>query len=207
MTLHVPSVHCFFYTHPWSIDALTKAGIGDLSHTLLIELAAQSQLATLLNKQHTPRVGIAGLLADPNCLNELAISTPRFPLPVVLAPNPPISDAAQVSAVALLPSVRSAFERFIVFIHLADFERFRYALPYCDKFSFLWDVADPAMFKMGELGAILRDFGVLNRSSWGGFYWYNHPRRQIKNIAARAAELKKMLGQMKKIPTLNATPS
>ena len=206
MTLHVPSMHCFFYTHPWSIDALPKAALGDLSHTLLIELSGQSQLASMIGKQHVQRAGIAGLLADLNCLNDLAISTPRFPLPVVLAPNPPVSDAAQVSGVALLPSVRSSFERFIIFVHLAEFERFRYAFPYCNKFSFLWDVADPAMFKMGDLGAMLRDFGVLNRAAWGGFFCYNHPRRQIKNIGARAAELKKMLGQMKKIPTLDSTP-
>jgi len=205
MTLHVPSVHCIFHTHPWSIDAIPKSKIGDLSHTLLIELSSQSQLACLVGKQHAPRLGIAGLLADPNSLNELALSVPRFPVPVVLAPNPPVSDAAQVSGVALLSSVRSAFDRFILFVHLADVEHFRYALPYCSRFSFLWDVADPPMYKMGDLGVMLRDFGVLNRESWGGFYWYNHPRRPIKNMGVRAAELKRMLGQMKKTPALNST--
>lgn len=205
MILNSPSIHCVFYTHPWSIDALANAKLGDLSQTLLIELAQRSLLASLIDRQHRLRPGITGVLMDPDRLDDLIVSTPRFPVPVVLAPNPQVGDAAMVSAIALLPSVRSVFDRFIVFVHLSEAERFRYAYPYCNKFFFLWDVADPPAFRLGELGAMLRDLGVLKRESWGGFYWFIHPRRHVNDLPARISELKRVLGQVKKIPSIAAS--
>ena len=195
-----PTVHCLFYTHPWTIDALRSAKLGDLSQTLLIELARRSQLASLIDVQHRMRPGVTGILRHLNQLDELIVSAPRFPLPVILAPNPPVSDATMVSAVALLPSVRSNFNRFIVFVHLSEALNFRCAYPYCNRFSFLWDVADPPMFNMGELGAMLRDLGVLKRESWGAFFWFNHPRRHVSNLDARLNELRRVMGQVKKVP-------
>ena len=200
-----PIVHCLFYTHPWTIDVLRHAKLGDLSRTVLIELAQRSQLASLINAQHHLRPGVTDILRDPNHLDELMVSAPRFPVPVILAPNPPVSDATMSSAIALLPSVRSNFNRFFVFVHLSEALNFRYAYPYCDRFSFLWDVADPPMFKMGELGAMLRDLGVLNRESWGGFFWFNHPRRHVSNLNGRLTELRRIMGQVKKPPTLGSS--
>jgi hypothetical protein len=200
-----PIVHCLFYTHPWSIDALRNAKLCDMNRTLLIELSQRSQLASLIDAQHQLRPGVTGILRDPDRLDELITLAPRFPLPVILAPNPPVADATMISAVALLPSVRSNFNRFMVFIHLSEALNFRYAYPYCDRFSFLWDVADPPMYKMGELGAMLRDLGVLKRESWGGFLWFNHPRRHVNNLEARLSELRRVMGQAKKTPSLGST--
>ena len=196
-----PIVHCLFYTHPWAIDALRHAKLGDLGQSLLVELAQQSQLASLIDAQHHLRPGVTGILRDPNHLDGLIVSEPRFPMSVILAPNPPVPDATMCSAIALLPSVRSKFNRFFVFVHLSEALNFRYAYPYCDRFSFLWDIADPPMFKMGELGVMLRDLGVLNRESWGGFFWFNHPRRHVSNLDARLTELRQIMGQVKKPPT------
>ncbi len=200
-----PSVHCVFYTHPWAIDALRVAKLGELDRTLLIELARRSQLASLINTQQQLRSGVSGILRDPGELDGLIVTTPRFLVPVILAPNPCVPDATQASAIALLPSVKSSFNRFIVFVHLSEAMNFRYAYPYCDRFSFLWDVADPPMFKMGDIGAMLRDLGVLRRESWGGFYLFNHPRRHVSNLDSRLSELRKVMGQAKKPSALAAT--
>lgn len=197
------TVHCLFYTHPWTVDAIRNAKLGDLSRTLLVELAQRSQLASLIDVQHRMRPGVAGILRNPDQLDELIVTAPRFPVPVILAPNPMVSEATMVSAVALLPSVRSKFNRFVLFVHLSEALNFRYAYPYCDRFSFLWDVADPPMFSMGELGAMLRDLGVLKRESWGGFFWFNHPRRNVNNLQGRLNELKQAMGQVKKVPALS----
>ncbi len=193
MTAQTNAVHCVFYSHPWAVDALKGLKVGPLDDTVLIELAHRSQLASLIDRQHRLRHGIAGLLADPGRIDELAEVEARFPVPVVFAPNPHVGDNALVSAVSLLPSLESRYRRFLVFVHLSEYERFKFAYPYCDKFMFLWDIADPPIFPLASLAATLEEMDCLNRSSWGGFYWFSHPKRRVGDASKRLRQLREAL--------------
>jgi hypothetical protein len=187
------AVECVVYSHPWAVDMIKPRHFGNLQDTLIVELASRSQLASLFDLQHRLRHGLAGILADPRRIEDTAEHHDRLPAPCILAPNPPVSESAIVSAVATLPNLECRFDRFLLLVHVNEHYKFVHAMPYCTRFYFLWDLADPPTHPLATVAGNLRQQGVLSRSNWGGFFWFVHPKRRIPEPELRLAQLKQAM--------------
>lgn len=192
MSEFTSTIHCVYYSHPWAIDAIRGQKIGALSDTLLVELSPTSQIAAMLGKDNEGRRGIGALLAAPEQLDQLVEEHRRLAAPIVLAGQPSMPDSVQIGAVGLLATLKSRFRRFVLLIHAGEYDRYMYALPYVEKFYFLWDLADPPAYPLAKLGRTLEAVGALNRESWGGFHCFVHPKRQIPDPERRTRQLRKV---------------
>ncbi|MCU0754393.1 MAG: hypothetical protein MUE46_04630 [Xanthomonadales bacterium] len=186
------AIHCVFYSHPWAIDAIRSDKIGALDDTLLIELSPASQIAAMLGKGEARR-GIGAVLAAPERLIELVEKHQRLAAPIVLAAQPSVPDSVQVGAIGLLPTLKSRFRRFVLLIHVNEYDRYIHALSYVEKFYFLWDLADPPAYPLANLGRTLEALGSLTRETWGGFYCFVHPQRRIPDAAKRMGQLRNLI--------------
>jgi hypothetical protein len=187
------TIHCVYYSHPWAIDAIRGQKIGALDDTLLIELSPASQIAAMLGKGSEARRGIGALLATPDRLDELVEEHRRLAAPIVLAGQPAAPDSVQVAAVGLLATLKSRFRRFVLLIHVNEYDRYVHALSYVEKYFFLWDLADPPAYPLANLGRTLEAVGALNRESWGGFYCFVHPQRRIPDAERRMGQLRTVI--------------
>lgn len=188
-------LHCVFYSHVWAIHMLKNAGLGKFDKQVLIELAEHSNFAPVFGLQGKARYGLAGLLRLGGRLEQLGQVLKYAPAPVILAPNPPVSAAALCSAVAMLPSTQSQYEKAVLLVHISEADRFVDAYPHVDSFSILWDVADRPGQSLSRLAELLVDNQCISKERWQGFKLYRHPNRTLPDIAERQAALEAALSE------------
>ncbi|MEM9302160.1 MAG: hypothetical protein AAGE01_08625 [Pseudomonadota bacterium] len=185
-------VHCIFYTHPWALFRIGNERLGSSDDALLIELAESSTLSSLFDQQGRPRQGVTGLLADPDRIDLLGEVYEGVPAPLVLASQPAVPLPTLASAIGVLPYVRSRYSHYVLLANLVDGARMIDSLAHCDRFSFVFDLADPPSRRFTDLAEQLTGEGLLNASTWGGLYWYSHPRRRAPGHRERLQALREL---------------
>ncbi len=188
-------IQCVFYSHVWAIHMLRRAHIGQFEDQVLIELSIESNLAAVFGEQAKPRLGLAGLLRLSGRLEKLVHSFNNIPCPLILAPQPNVALAALCSAVALLPSTPTTYQRITLLVHIDDSALFTHAYSYVDRFCVLWDIADIPTDTLITLAEILTDQHQINPSQWSGFHWYKHPNRPITDAPERIAALQALIAE------------
>jgi hypothetical protein len=188
-------VRCIFYTHVWSVHALQQAGLKLNNNELLAELATDSHLAPVFNKQAYKRFGLAGLLSFHNCLDKLGFNYKNIPAPLILAPNPSVTPEVMVSAVALLESTMSNATRITLLAHINDAGKFIQAFPYIHQFGILWDIADYPNLNLELLSQLLADNHCMSSNRWAGLFLCNHPWRTCPDAENRKNMLNTILGE------------
>lgn len=178
-------VQCVFYSHVWTVHLLKHADLGPLANAVLAELAIESHLAPVFREQQKTRYGLAGLLAFSDCLDKLGGNYTNVPAPLILAPNPGVTEVTMESAVALLGSVSGPYDKATLLVHIADAARFANAYQYVDEFRVLWDLADFPNASIAALGDVLARARCLEDGRWRGFHLCSHPLRPTGDLQER----------------------
>lgn len=174
---------------------LQQAGLNSDNTEIFAELATDSHLAPVFNKQSYRRFGLAGLLSFQNCLDKLAITYKNVPAPLVLAPNPAVTPEVLVSAVALLEATQSTATRITLLVHVNDAAKFAHAFQYIHQFGILWDIADPPNLCLEQLAQLLADNHCISPERWAGLFLCNHPWRASADTDNRGTILNTILGE------------
>jgi hypothetical protein len=193
-------IQCIFYSHVWAIHMLKHAGLGSFENQVLIELATISNLAAIFGEQGKARFGLAGMLRLSGRLEQFAQEFKNVPARLILAPKPEIPASALCSAVGLLATTPSFYQKATLLVHLNDAPQFASAYPYVNCFSMLWDIADVPTPTLVQLAQILVENHCITQETWRGFHLYKHPNRPVPDMKDRLATLKSILDDY---PTLS----
>lgn len=188
-------IQCVFYSHVWAIHILQQANLGPMSNTVLVELAVQSNLAPVFRAQKKERYGLAGLLAFNDCLDKIGTTYQQLSAPIVLAPNPMVTEATLESAVALLATTEGPYDKATLLVHINDAPQFSDAYQHVDEFHILWDLADAPNVALQNLCAILAKTHCLNQDTWGGFHLCSHPMRPLADADERRTMFDQIIGE------------
>jgi len=204
LTQHRPSrrISCLFYTHPWAIRAIRASTFGLDESLLLVEIAEKPVLGAVFDLHKRLRRGVAGLLHSPTAIDDLCDTLPDVKYRVMFAAHPAVSVPAMAGGVGVLPYVDMPERDVILLVNLSEYSAFTAVYPYCSKFHFMWDVADPQSYLLPEAAKLLTRIQVMRRDTWGGFFWYADPGRP----SADAVERLGMLKALARAPSL-ALPS
>lgn len=187
-------LHVVFYSHPWGIYALRGRRFGDPEQTLLVELSASSRLAAVFDRQNRPRFGLPGLLADEGRVSLVGDKFKGLDYPLALSPNPASSSSVMISAASLLSSIESPYARYVLMVPVDEAPAYKRLYPMVDRFTVLWDVADPATEELPQIAKSIDAAGCWSADTWGGFLWYSHPSRRTKNMKERLQVIREAIG-------------
>jgi hypothetical protein len=177
----------------WAVHLLKQAGFNNLDNHILVELATTSNLAPVFGEQGKPRFGLAGMLRLSGRLEQFAQEFKNVPARLILAPKPEIPAAALCSAVGLLATTPSLYQKVILLIHINEASQFLAAYPYVNHFSIFWDIADNPSAALVSLAEILVNNQLLTSETWQGFHFYRHPNRPVPEIKERLAAFENVL--------------
>lgn len=173
-------IEMLFYSHPWALHLMTGTDI-DLDRELLfVEVAAESQLASLAPDPDARRLGLLPLLRQPkrSDLGSLATTCAKVPAPVILAANPTLPRQLLLDALMLLDTRSFPVDAIVLLCHVAQAPGARSIFPMVDRFHFLWDVADYPSEALLSCARALKLSGCLEGERWGGFHLGLHPLRR-----------------------------
>lgn len=186
-------IHCIFYSHAWAVHMLKYAGVNPDENPVVVELATASNLAPVFGEQGKARYGLSGLLRLSGRLEQFAQLHKNVIAPLVLAPRPEIPASALCSAVGLLGSTPSPYQKVYLLVHIDDAPKFAGAYPHAQKFSILWDLGDEPTAALGPLAEALVDNHCVSSETWGGFDFYQHPNRPVPDAAERQEAFQQVL--------------
>ncbi len=194
MTSETRTVQCIFYSHPWAVHMLKHAGLGEFdANQVLVELAEVSNLAPVFGEQGKARWGLAGLLRLSGRLEQLVQTFKNVPSPVVLSPKPEVPAASLCAAAGMLAHTPGPHAKATLLINIQDAELFIPVYPHVDRFSILWDLADPAHGGLVKLAEVLAANHCLTPETWAGFHVYKHPNRAVSDAEQRRADFNRIL--------------
>lgn len=187
-------LHVVFYSHPWAVYALKGSRFGDRGSTLVVEMSPRSRIAAVFDAQNRPRFGLPGLLADQDRINIVGDSFKGLELPLALSPYPPSSVELMTAAASLLPGIDSPFQQYLLLLPVDEAPQFRRLYPYCDRFTVLWDLADPPSADLPGVAKSISQAGCWSAETWGGFLWYSHPSRNVPDVGRRMGLIREAMG-------------
>ena len=174
---------------------LKYAQLGEFDNCVLVELATNSNLAPLFGEQGKRRYGLAGLLSLKDALERLGANFKNIPAPLILAPNPSVTEATMESAVALLGPATGPYNQAALLVHVNDAPKFANAYHHVDRFDILWDTADLPNIALEQLTRVLVENRCISVDRWGAFRLCRHPYRTSADAAERKATLQGILSE------------
>ena len=172
---------------------LKHARLGEFDNRVLVELAVSSNLAPVFGEHGKRRHGLAGLLSIKDGLERFATTFKNVPAPLILAPNPSVTEATMESAVALLGTIEGPYDQATLLVHVNDAPKFANTYHYVDRFDILWDTADLPNAALQQLTQVLVENHCVSKDRWGAFRLCRHPYRPLADAAERKVALQEIL--------------